>query len=220
MRTDISLVFNTALVGKPHSITAHFPTLSVPATGTQRFNYFSSFLCWLKVVFFINLGKQNAKLGVGGGLCFSESENLIFVALVIVWRILRQQPVFPSLPPLHPHPQLNQPICCFAASRNIWRNLPAVQRGSRFMTHTYPSSWKSPIWTHTHTHSQNYTFTVTHSHTHTHTCIYIYIYIHIHTPFTDTFAHSGHPISNFCSPFSSEAVVHGDSLMVINFFPQ
>ena len=74
------------------------------------------------------------------------------------------------------------------------------------MTCTYPSSWKSPIWTHACTHSQ------TRIHTHT----------HIHTPFTDTFAHththSGHPISNFCSPFSSEAVVHGDSLMVINFF--
>lgn len=139
-------------------------------------------------MFFINLGKQNAKLGVGGGLCFSESENLIFVALVIVWRILRQQPVFPSLPPLHPHPQLNQPICCFAASRNIWRNLPAVQRGSRFMTHTYPSSWKSPIWTHTH--SQNYTFTELHIHTHTHTCIYIHTHTHSHSIYRHICTHT------------------------------
>ena len=176
MRTDISLVFDTTLVTKPRSITAHFPTLSVSATGTQHFIFHlfcaDSRLC-------SSLTWENKMQNWEGFFCFSESENLIFVALVIVWRILRQQPVSPS-PHLHPHPQLkpNGPICCFAAFRNIWRNLPAVQRGSRFMTHTYPSSWKSPIWTHTHTHIHR----VTHAHTSYTFTHHLQTHLHTHTP--------------------------------------
>ena len=101
MRTDISLVFDTTLVTKPRSITAHFPTLSVSATGTQHFIFHlfcaDSRLC-------SSLTWENKMQNWEGFFCFSESENLIFVALVIVWRILRQQPVSLSQPPSSPPP--------------------------------------------------------------------------------------------------------------------
>ena len=137
-------------------------------------------------MFFINLGKQNAKIGGGGGgaLFFRIRKSYIRSFCNSMEDTETATSLSLSLSPLFTHPQLkpNWPICCFEASRNIWRNLPAVQRGSRFMTRTYPSSWKSPIWTHAYIHSQSYTCTDTELHIHTHT--YTHLHTHTHTQVT------------------------------------
>ena len=133
MRTDISLVFNTTLVTKPHGITAHFPTLFQPQAPNALiiFQLFCadsrlcSSLTWENKM-------QNWE-GGGGGVCFSESENLIFVALVIVWRILRQQPVSLSPSPLFtPTPTETEPAhLLFRSIQKYLEKSPCCAKGTK-----------------------------------------------------------------------------------------